>query len=78
MADAAYEIVTADSRVLTGQFLIDDEVLKGAGVTDFSAYRDPGVAEEELIPDFFPIITRTPGWGQEPHEPDHFLSLGRD
>jgi hypothetical protein len=38
---------------LTGQFLIDDEVLKGAGVTDFSVCRDPGVTEDELIPDFF-------------------------
>ncbi|HEY6362685.1 MAG TPA: NAD(P)-dependent oxidoreductase [Vicinamibacterales bacterium] len=53
VADAAYEIVTADSRALTGQFLVDEEVLKAAGVTDFGRYRDPRVAEHELIPDFF-------------------------
>ena len=53
VADAAYEIVTADSRTLTGQFLIDEDVLRSAGVTDFSGYREAGVAEDELLPDFF-------------------------
>jgi citronellol/citronellal dehydrogenase len=53
VADAAYEIVTADSRTLTGQFLIDEEVLRSAGVADFSGYREAGVAEDELLPDFF-------------------------
>lgn len=42
MADAAYAIFTSPSRERTGQFLIDDEVLAQAGVTDFEAYRlDP-------------------------------------
>jgi citronellol/citronellal dehydrogenase len=38
MADAAWEILTRDSRATTGQFLIDEEVLAAAGVTDFSRY----------------------------------------
>jgi citronellol/citronellal dehydrogenase len=53
MADAAYIILTTSSRELTGKFLVDDDVLRGAGVTDLSRYRRPGVREEELRPDFF-------------------------
>ena len=53
VADAAYAIVTADSRALTGQFIIDEDILKGTGITDFSGYREANVAEHELIPDFF-------------------------
>jgi citronellol/citronellal dehydrogenase len=53
MADAAHWILTQPSRSLTGQFLMDDEVLRGAGVTDLSRYRPEGVSEAELMPDFF-------------------------
>ena len=53
VADAAWWVLTAPARSLTGQFLIDEDVLKNNGVTDFSQYRHPGVAEEELIGDFF-------------------------
>jgi citronellol/citronellal dehydrogenase len=53
MADAAYAVLTQPSRAATGQFLIDDEVLKASGVTDFAQYRHPGVEEDELIADFF-------------------------
>lgn len=52
MADAAYEILTKPSRELTGQFLIDDDVLEDAGVTDFSVYLNGGT-EEELALDFW-------------------------
>ncbi len=38
MADAAWQILTRDSRTTTGNFFIDDDVLAGAGVTDFSHY----------------------------------------
>jgi citronellol/citronellal dehydrogenase len=38
MADAAYVIVTRDSRSTTGNFLIDEDVLRGHGVTDFEQY----------------------------------------
>lgn len=52
MADAAYEILIRPSREFTGQFLIDDDVLEAAGVTDFSVYLNGG-AEEELALDFW-------------------------
>jgi citronellol/citronellal dehydrogenase len=38
MADAAWQILTRDSRTTTGNFFIDEEVLAAAGVTDFSHY----------------------------------------
>jgi citronellol/citronellal dehydrogenase len=51
MADAAYAIFGKPSRELTGKFLIDDDVLRGEGVTDLSHYAvDPTAA---LLPDFF-------------------------
>jgi citronellol/citronellal dehydrogenase len=53
LADAAHVILTKDSRSFTGNFTIDEEVLRGAGVTDFARYRHQGVQEEELLPDFF-------------------------
>jgi citronellol/citronellal dehydrogenase len=53
MADAAHWILTQPSRKLTGRFFVDDEVLRNSGVTDFSPYRQSGVSEEELTPDFF-------------------------
>jgi citronellol/citronellal dehydrogenase len=51
VADAAHWILTQDSRVTSGNFFIDDEVLAGAGVTDLSGYAmTPG---EPLQMDFF-------------------------
>jgi citronellol/citronellal dehydrogenase len=38
VADAAWQILTRDSRGTTGNFFIDDEVLAAAGVTDLSRY----------------------------------------
>ncbi|MCW2788008.1 MAG: short chain dehydrogenase [Aeromicrobium sp.] len=52
MADAAYEILVQPSRDYTGRFLIDDDVLEAAGVTDFSIYLNGGT-EEELALDFW-------------------------
>jgi citronellol/citronellal dehydrogenase len=52
MADAAYAILTRDARQCTGNFFIDDEVLREAGVTDFSKYAvTPG--NTNFLPDFF-------------------------
>lgn len=51
MADAAYVILTSNSRTTTGNFFIDDEVLRTAGVTDFEKYAVMKGAK--LIPDFF-------------------------
>ena len=53
VADAAYAILTKPSRELTGQFLIDDEVLAGEGVTDLSKYHASGGSDADLQPDIF-------------------------
>lgn len=53
MSDAAYVILTKESRSFTGNFCIDEDVLRKEGVTDFSKYLHPGAKEEDLIPDFF-------------------------
>jgi len=51
MADAAHAILTRPSRECTGNFFVDDDVLRSIGVTDFAKYQVvPGA---ELIPDFF-------------------------
>lgn len=50
MADAAFAIASKDKSV-TGNFYIDEEVLRGQGVTDFEQYaEEPG---SQLLPDFF-------------------------
>jgi citronellol/citronellal dehydrogenase len=38
MADAAYAVVNRDSRKATGNFYIDETVLREEGVTDFDQY----------------------------------------
>jgi citronellol/citronellal dehydrogenase len=51
MADAAYAIFNRPARGCSGNFFIDDEVLKAEGVTDFDRYAvSPGAT---LMPDFF-------------------------
>ncbi len=52
MADAAYAVLTMDAGTTTGNFFIDEEVLKQAGVTDFDRYSVvPG--SKQLLPDLF-------------------------
>ncbi|MFK7892485.1 MAG: SDR family oxidoreductase [Granulosicoccus sp.] len=51
MADAAMRILQQDPRQCTGNFFIDEEVLREAGVTDFSSYQYEGA--DALIADFF-------------------------
>jgi citronellol/citronellal dehydrogenase len=51
VADAAHAILTRDSRGCTGNFFIDEEVLRAAGVTDLERYSVvPGA---DLLGDFF-------------------------
>lgn len=51
VSDAAYEILTRDSRECTGNFFIDEPLLRESGVKDFDQYAvDPSAA---LMPDFF-------------------------
>ncbi|XP_060077457.1 hydroxysteroid dehydrogenase-like protein 2 [Ylistrum balloti] len=38
MADAAHNILTKDSKSYTGNFVIDDQILRDAGVTDLDKY----------------------------------------
>jgi len=54
MGDAAYVMLTRDSRTFTGNFCVDDAILREEGMTDFKQYlADPQAKEEDLIPDFF-------------------------
>lgn len=54
MADAAYEIVTRDAKTFSGNFLVDDAVLREAGVTDLKPYQvDPERPMDQLMTDFF-------------------------
>ncbi len=51
VADAAHAVLTTPSRERSGRFLIDDEVLAAAGVSDFDRYAvEPG---QPLLPDLF-------------------------
>lgn len=51
VADAAIAILKRPSRECTGNFFIDEEVLRADGITDFAAYaNDP---QSPLFPDFF-------------------------
>lgn len=54
MADAAHAILLRDCRTTTGNFFIDEEVLREEGVTDFRSYQvDPTLPEDKLMRDFF-------------------------
>ena len=51
MADAACLILTRSSHECTGNFFVDEEVLRQSGIKDFDKYAvTPG---SDLIPDFF-------------------------
>lgn len=53
VADAAYEILTQDPVECTGNFFIDEEVLREAGVNDFEKYKADPSADGPLMRDFF-------------------------
>ncbi|KAG1656803.1 Hydroxysteroid dehydrogenase-like protein 2 [Nymphon striatum] len=51
MADAAYVLLTRDSKSYTGNFCVDENVLSDVGITDFDQYAvNPS---KQLIPDYF-------------------------
>jgi citronellol/citronellal dehydrogenase len=51
MADAAHAILLRDSRSCSGNFFIDEDVLRAEGVTDLATYAvEPG---QPLLPDLF-------------------------
>lgn len=44
VADAVYALICKDSRSVTGQFLIDEDILRKEGITDFKHYAcNPGI-----------------------------------
>ncbi len=51
MADAAHAVLVRQARGFSGQFLIDDEVLAAAGISDLSGYAVD--ASRPLYPDLF-------------------------
>jgi citronellol/citronellal dehydrogenase len=55
MSDAAHVILTRKSADFTGNFCVDEDVLRRiAGVSDFSHYAmTPGMKDSDLIPDYF-------------------------
>ena len=54
VADAAHWILRQPVGTQSGSFLIDEDVLRGAGVEDLSHYRvNPALKDEELLPDLF-------------------------
>ena len=54
MADAAHVILTRKSSEFTGNFCVDEALLRAHGVRDFASYAmTPGIKDEELIPDYF-------------------------
>ena len=54
MSDAAYIILTSNSKKTTGQFFCDDEVLLSSGVEDLSVYNyDKNTPMKDLGFDFF-------------------------
>ena len=48
MADAAHAIFLRDARSYSGQFVLDEDVLREEGVTDFRRYRHDRESELEL------------------------------
>lgn len=54
ISDAAHEILTAKASGCTGNFFVDEEVLRQTGTTDFAKYRvDPSLKDDQLTPDGF-------------------------
>ena len=54
IADSAFMIFNKDKAECTGNFFVDEELMRAEGITDFSQYlTDPSVKEEDLFPDFF-------------------------
>ncbi len=51
MADAAFEILQKPGVTFTGNFCVDEQVLRDAGVSDFEKYAQ--VPGNDLLPDFF-------------------------
>jgi citronellol/citronellal dehydrogenase len=53
MADAAHLILDSSGRQITGRLLIDEEILRESGVTEFDQYRFDRESDAALMPDLF-------------------------
>lgn len=53
MADAVYEVLRQNPREYTGQLLVDEDVLRASGVTDFVKYSCVPENSDKLIPCIF-------------------------
>ncbi|KAI8899045.1 hypothetical protein BC833DRAFT_587226 [Globomyces pollinis-pini] len=54
MADAAYVVLNQPATQYTGQFAIDEVVLRFQGITNFDHYKvNPKVPDDQITPDFF-------------------------
>ena len=51
MGDAAFAVLRKNSSKCTGNYFVDEEILRSEGITDFSNYSN--VSDNELMPDFF-------------------------
>ncbi len=53
MADAAYTLLAEHDLQLTGQALLDEDILKAQGITDFSSYACYPDQADNLFPDLY-------------------------
>jgi citronellol/citronellal dehydrogenase len=53
LADAAWEIFTSPAASTTGNFFLDEDLLRVRGVTDFDRYLVDPRFKDELVPDLF-------------------------
>ncbi|XP_026667664.1 hydroxysteroid dehydrogenase-like protein 2 isoform X2 [Ceratina calcarata] len=53
MGDAVYALICKDSKSVTGQFLVDEEILKSEGIIDFTEYACNPENKDKLMLDFF-------------------------
>lgn len=53
MADAAYVILSSSKRQITGRLLIDEEILRESGVSEFEHYRFEAGSSAALMTDLF-------------------------
>jgi citronellol/citronellal dehydrogenase len=52
VADAAYVVLNSNAGTTTGNFFLDEDVLRASGVSDFDSYAVvPGA--RDLLPDLF-------------------------
>jgi citronellol/citronellal dehydrogenase len=53
LSDAAWHILTSPHATTTGNFFLDEDVLRQHGVTDFTKYANDPAHAGDLIADFF-------------------------